>query len=291
MRSGANRMPERTESGPKRAADSRPLVVKVGGGNDTNLQATALELAALHAAGRRIVLIHGGNSELDRLSTALGNPPRFVTSPSGQVSRYTDERTLDAFMMTYPGKINTRLVEALQAAGANALGLSGVDGRLVVGTFKGSVRSAENGRVIILRGDNTGTVEKVNAELLELLLGSGYLPVLSPPAISHCNRAMNVDGDRMAAAVAAALGANELLLLSNVPGLLRDPSNEASLVSRVTLEEESAALSLAQGRMKAKVASATMAVRSGVTRAVIGDARGNRPVTDALNGNGTVFSC
>ena len=124
----------------------------------------------------------------------LGRPPKFVTSPSGYTSRFTDRETLEIFEMVYCGKVNKGIVERLQKLGVNAVGLSGLDGRIFEGKHKDKVRSVENGKTKVLRGDHTGTVEKVNTALLELLLENHYLPVLTPPGSSFQGIAVNVDG-------------------------------------------------------------------------------------------------
>lgn len=289
--------PTSPAAAPRGAADVGPaasagaVVVKVGGGDGVDLDAVCADVAALAADGTPVVLVHGGHAETDRLAHALGRPPTYVTSPSGHVSRYTDRAALEVFTMAYCGKVNKAVVERLQALGANAVGLSGLDGRLLVGRRKESVRSVEpNGRVRVLHGDHTGTVEEVNAALLRLLLGAGYVPVVCPPALSYEGVPINVDGDRAAAAVAAALGARALALLSNVPGLLEDPDDAATLVPRLSPADEERALALARGRMKRKVLAAYAALRAGVGRGVIGDARAGRPVARALSGEGTVLA-
>lgn len=267
-----------------------PVVVKVGGGAGIDMGSAVADVARLHARGRRVVLVHGGSDETNRLAEALGHPPRFVTSPSGRTSRYTDRRTLEIFEMAYCGKVNKAVVEGLQRAGANAIGLSGLDGRLLEGRRKGTVRSVEGGKVKLLRGDHTGTVDRVNVALLELLLDAGYLPVVTPPGVSEEGGAINVDGDRAAAAIAVALRAEALALLSNVPGLLRDPADRATLVQRVEAENPGDAEVWAQGRMKAKLDGAIRAVRGGVGCVILGDADAERPVTAALAGAGTVVA-
>lgn len=266
------------------------MVVKVGGSEGIDLNAVCDDVATMWRGGRRVVLVHGGSAETNRVSTLLGVPPRFVTSPGGHQSRFTDRATLEVFEMVYCGKVNKGLVESLQGRGVNAVGLSGLDGRLLEGRLKSTVRSVEDGRVLVLHGDHTGTVERVNAALLELLLDSGYLPVLTPPAVSFEGVAMNVDGDRAAAAVAVALGAEALVLLSNVPGLLREFPDESTLVERVDAAAPEAAMELAQGRMKKKVMGAVAAVQGGVGRVVLGDARAVEPVSRALRGRGTVVA-
>lgn len=267
-----------------------PVVVKLGGADGVDLGAVCADVAELHLSGLPMVLVHGGSAETNRVSAALGKPPRFVTSPSGHQSRFTDRATLEIFQMVYCGKINKGLVELLQRSGVNAVGLSGIDGRIFEGRRKASVRSVEAGKVRVLHGDFTGTVEKVNAGLVRLLLDAGYLPVLTPPAISYDGEAINVDGDRAAAALAVALGAPSLLLLSNVPGLLRSFPDEASLVRHVDVERMEEFMPLALGRMKKKLLGAAEAVAGGVARVVLGDARVGNPVSRALTGQGTVVA-
>ena len=140
----------------------------------------------------------------------------------------------------------------------------------------------------MLRGDHTGTVERVNTGLLTLLLENGYLPVLTPPGSSFEGTAINVDGDRAAAALAVAFQAEALLLLSNVPGLLHDFPDEISLIPEIPAREVESFMTFAQDRMKKKVLGAAEAVRGGVKRVIFGDARISQPVLAALSGRGTV---
>lgn len=266
------------------------IIVKVGGSSGIDYDAVCEDVAALHKGGQRLILVHGGSAETNRVAAALGHPPKFVTSPSGYTSRFTDRETLEIFEMVYCGVQNKGLVERLQRLGVNAVGLSGLDGRIFEGKHKDTVRSLEDGKVKVLRGDHTGTVERVNTELLTLLLENGYLPVLTPPGSSYEGVAVNVDGDRAAAALAVAFGAEALLLLSNVPGLLRDFPNESSLIAEISTGEVEMYLEFAHDRMKKKVLGAVEAVRGGVKRVVFGDARTSQPVSAALAGHGTVVS-
>jgi acetylglutamate/LysW-gamma-L-alpha-aminoadipate kinase len=235
------------------------------------------------------VLLHGGSHETNLLAEQLGHPPRFVTSPSGYSSRYTDRTTLEIFMMVYAGKVNKSIVERLQRLGVNAVGLAGLDGRLLEGKRKAAIRIMEDGKQKVLRDDWTGTVERVNTGLLTTLLDAGYLPVVAPLASSFDGEAINVDGDRAAAAVAAALRAETLLLLSNVPGLLRNFPDEASLITQIARAEVEDYLPVAQGRMKKKVLGAAEALSAGVGRVILGDARTPQPISRALAGTGTVI--
>jgi acetylglutamate/LysW-gamma-L-alpha-aminoadipate kinase len=264
------------------------IVVKVGGGAGIDYDALCADTAELTKAGQQLVLLHGGSHETNLLAERLGHPPRFVTSPSGYTSRYTDRETLEIFMMAYSGKVNKLIVERLQRLQVNAIGLSGLDGRLLEGKRKAAIRIVEDGKQKVLRDDWTGTVERVNAGLLAALLDAGCLPVLAPLASSYDGEAINVDGDRAAAAVGAALGAEALLLLSNVPGLLRDFPDESSLIARIARAEVEDFLPVAQGRMKKKVLGAAEALAGGVGRVILGDARVDRPISRALEGQGTV---
>jgi len=264
------------------------IVVKVGGGEGIDVAGVLEDVAELHQAGRRIVLLHGGSHETNEVATALGHPPRFITSPSGRTSRYTDRRTLDIFTMVYRGRINSHIVETLQARGVNAIGLSGADGRLLEGRRKATVRSVEGDKVKLLRDDHTGTIDRVNDALLQMLLDAGYLPVLTPPALSEDGVLINVDGDRAAGAVATALGAEALVILSNVPGLLRDVNDPASLVPLVDAHDPDAVTPYAQGRMRAKIDGAIRAVQGGVRQVVLASANAERPVHAALAGAGTI---
>ncbi len=266
------------------------IVVKVGGSAGINYDALCADVAQLWKQRQKMILVHGGSGETNRIAELLGHPPKFVTSPSGYTSRYTDRETLEIFEMVYCGKMNKGIVERLQRHGVNAVGLSGLDGRIFEGKHKDSVRSVEDGKIKILRGDHTGTVEKVNVGLLQLLLDNGYLPVLTPPGSSYEGVAINVDGDRAAAAVAVALKAEALLLLSNVPGLLRNFPDEASLIPHIPASDVETFMSFAQDRMKKKVLGAAEAVQGGVGKVIFGDARLEQSVQKALSGQGTVVS-
>ncbi len=265
------------------------LVVKVGGSEGVDFDAVCDDVAAIVAGGTRLVLVHGGSHETNRLSTALGHPPRFVTSPSGHTSRLTDRRTLEIFAMAC-GLVNAGVVERLQRLGVRAAGLSGLDGRVWEGRRKPAIRVIEGDRVRVARDDWTGVVERVDVALVGALLDAGLVPVLSPPAASYEGDAMNVDADRAAAATAVALGARELVILSNVPGLLSDPEDLSSLVREVPRDEIDGAMALARGRMRKKLLGAREAIEGGVGRVVLADARATRPIRSALGGEGTVIA-
>ncbi|MGD0447132.1 MAG: [LysW]-aminoadipate kinase [Candidatus Dormibacteria bacterium] len=260
-------------------------VVKIGG--SLELAGAGPLLAELAGFDGRLVVVHGAHLQLDRLSTLLGHPPRMVTSVRGEVTRYTDRETMDQFLMAYCGLVNKRLVEGLRREGADAIGLSAMDGGIATGRRKPDLRIVEGDRQRLLHDNHAGTIEAVDASLLRLLLDTARLPVLTPPAVSAQGEAINVDGDRLAAGVAIALGAQRLLILMNVPGLLRDPTDETSLIPRLHPDEIEAHLPLARGRARVKLLAARRALEGGVLAVVLGDGRGERPLTRALGGSGT----
>jgi len=265
------------------------LVVKVGGSEGIDLPAVCRDVASLFREGRPLVLVHGGSHRTNVVAEKLGHPPQFVTSVSGYTSRRTDRETLRIFEMVYCGEVNKTIVEMLQAEGANAVGLSGLDGRLLEGRRKAAIKIVQDGRRRVLRDDYTGTVDRVNVSLLRLLLDNGYLPVVTPPAISTESEAINVDGDRAAAMIAAALGAERLVILSNVPGLLREFPDESTLIRHIDPARAEESMAHAEGRMRIKVLGAVEALQQGVGQVIFADGRVEAPLRAALAGQGTVI--
>jgi acetylglutamate/LysW-gamma-L-alpha-aminoadipate kinase len=266
-------------------------VVKLGGTEGVDFSAICNDAAELLKQDKQLVFVHGGSSEANSLGESLGAPPKMITSPSGYTSRYTDRKTLEIFLMAVNGKVNSLLTEQLQMLGINAFGLCGLDGKLIQATRKDSVQSIENGKRKIIRDDYTGKIETINSELLMMLLNAGYLPVIAPVAVSEKGEALNVDADRAAAMVASALRAETLLLLTAVPGLMKNFPDESTLIRQLPQSQLSVASEAAQGRMKKKVLGAEEALKGGVSRVIIADGRIQNPISNALSGNGTVIQC
>jgi len=262
------------------------IVVKVGGAIGNAIDGVLDDLAT-HGD---FVLVHGGSKEVDRLGEALGRPPEYFTSPSGVVSRRSTPDHLEVVVMALAGKVQTEIVTGLAKRGVAAVGLSGTDGRLLLARRKEGAREVVDGRTLRVTNDLAGTVEQVNTELLGGLLRSGFAPVVGPPAITAQGDVVNVDADRVAADVAVALHADGLLLLTNVPGLLRDPNDPASLVARVDVDRFDEFLALAKGRMRKKLLAARAAREGGVGRVVIASSTGATPVVTALKGGGTAVT-
>ena len=262
------------------------LVVKVGGAAGNSLDAVLDDLA--HRSD--YVLVHGGSEEVDRLGTALGRPPEYYTSPSGVVSRKSDPAHLEVVVLALAGKVQTAIVAALAARGVRAVGLSGVDGGLLRAHRKEGARAVVDGKVLRVADDWSGTIDAADPALLRTLLAARLVPVVGPPAVTDRGEVVNVDADRAAAAIAVALDATDLLLLTNVEGLRRDPADPATLLTAVDRQAIDEVLPLAAGRMRKKVLAAQEALRGGVRRVVISSSQGPEPVGRALAGAGTVFS-
>jgi [amino group carrier protein]-L-2-aminoadipate 6-kinase len=263
------------------------IVIKAGGGTSLDVDAIVADIVALRSGGTELLLVHGGAQTTNQVAAALGHPPEFVASETGHVSRRTDRRTLEIFEMVYCGQLNKMWVEKLQRAGVNAVGLSGLDGRVFEGTRKDTLRIKVDGRRMVLRDDWTGTVEKVNTQLLRLLLGAGYFPVLTPPGASSAGEAINVDGDRAAAMVAGAFQAEALIILTDMPGLLRQFPDESTLIREIPRGEAGRFMQFAEGRMKKKVMGAVEAIEGGVKKVIFADGRVENPISAAIAGGGT----
>lgn len=265
------------------------IVIKIGGGAAINHRAVFGDLRRLLDQGERAIVVHGANHEMAEVSARLGHQPRMVRSVSGHESRYTDAEAMEIFQMVYCGKVNKTLVALCHALGINAVGLSGADGRLLYGRRKQAIRIVENGRRKLIRDDLSGKVESVNTELLTLLLDHRYVPLVCPPALSDEFQAINVDGDRAAAMVAAAMQAERLVILSNVPGLLRDRDDETTLIPEIPRGSIGDYQRFAQGRMRKKVMGATEALSRGVNEVIFADGRTAQPLAEALKGRGTLI--
>lgn len=261
------------------------LVVKVGGAAGNAVDPVLDELASRPD----YVLVHGGSGEVDRLGAALGRPAEYYTSPSGVVSRKSTPAHLEVLVLALAGAVQTRLVAGLAARGRGAVGLSGVDGGLLTARRKQGPRTVIDGRVVRVKDDRSGTLESVDPKILRVLLGAGFVPVVGPPAADAHGELLNIDADRVAAAVAVALGAESLVLLTNVSGLRRVPEDPNSVIGRVGRSDLGAVLPFAGGRMKKKVLAAQEALAGGVGSVVIASSRGKDPVARALAGAGTVF--
>lgn len=261
------------------------LVVKLSGSAGMDLQAACADLAAI-GRQRPLVVLHGASERTGQLCAARGIPVEMLTSPGGHSSRYTPPAVRDVFVEAANG-INGDIVQALSEHGSPAQGLTGQVA--IHGERKTALRAVVNGKVRVVRDDYSGSISHADAQPIHALLAAGVIVVL-PPLASSADGLLNIDGDRAAAAVAAAAGAQELVILSNVRGLYRRFPDPESFVAQVPRNQIDQAMEWAQGRMKRKVLSAQEAIEGGLKRVIIAHGGIQNPVSLALSGEGTVFS-
>jgi acetylglutamate/LysW-gamma-L-alpha-aminoadipate kinase len=227
----------------------------------------------------QLVLIHGGGDIVTEISIQLGHTPRFVTSPKGFKSRYTSKEESKIFTMVMAGKINKNIVNSLEKEGITSIGLTGLDAHLLKASRKKQlIIIDERGRKKLIKGGYTGKVEEVNSDILRMLLDNGIIPVLSPIATGENNEFLNVDGDRTAAAVASALKADRLILLTDVKGVRLNNK----YIPHLTLQEAEDAIKHIGAGMITKVYAALEAIKNGVEETMIASGFNENPVSSAL---------
>ena len=261
------------------------LLVKIGGGAALNLEGIAVDLAAVPGP---VVVVHGANALRDRLAARLGQHTRVITSVSGFDSVYSDDEAIDLLMLAYAGLANKRIVEHLQQHGRNAIGLTGLDGRLVSATRNKGIRVREGGKTLMVR-DRSGKPAAVNGVLLHWLLGEGYTPVITVPLIDETGTAVNAENDDVVVALQAVVHARHVVQLIEAPGLLADPSDPTSTLSRLSAGELERREAEATGRFKRKLHALAKLTGQGSPMVIIADGRVAHPVADALAGKGTII--
>jgi len=243
---------------------NRIIVVKYGGnalaGSDetTALQSFAQDVALLRAVGMKPVVVHGGGPQISAMMERLGKRPEFVGG-----LRVTDAETIEIASMVLLGNVNPQIVNAITAFGAQAVGVSGQDAALL------RVRQRDP------RLGFVGDIESVDASVVQSLLNDGSIPVIATIGSDGHGQAFNVNADTAAAAIAGALGAQKVIYLTDVPGILRDRNDVQSLVARATRPEiaEMIATGVIDGGMIPKVESCLHALDAGVPDAHILDGR------------------
>jgi len=261
------------------------MVVKAGGRALAQNRDRILNSIASRAS-RGIIFVHGGGDLVSEYSKRMGIEPKFVTSPQGIRSRYTDEKEIEVYNMVMSGKLNKEIVSYLEKQGVRAVGISGVDaGVLKAERKKKIVVVDERGRKRIMDGGYTGTIVSVNAELPRTLVEQGYVVVLSPVAIGSEGELLNVDGDQAAAAIARALRVELLVMLTDVDGLILD----GQLIREITPREARELLPRIGAGMNRKVMLAAEAVEAGVERCVICSGLSEEPLSALEQGYGTVI--
>lgn len=260
------------------------LLLKIGGGRGINIDGIAEDLATL---SHPVVVVHGANAWRDELAGKLGVTMEVVTSVRGYDSVLSTEQTMDVMLMSYAGLRNKRLVESFLRHGIPAVGLTGLDGRAVKGKRNPGIQ-CRMGDKLILRRDLSGKPRSTNAQLLRLLSGNGYVPVLTVPICDEQGFAISADNDDIVAALHADLHAATVVSLLEAPGFLKDPSDEASVLQRMTRTEVKQWEENSTGRIKRKLHAIRMLLDEYPTRVILADGRCPHPLREALDGHGTV---
>lgn len=237
------------------------VVVKYGGNAMINeqLKTQVMEdIVLLALIGVKPVLVHGGGPEISDLMARLGKKSEFVDG-----LRVTDKETVDIAQMVLAGKINKMLVNLLEMKGGKAMGISGMDGRLIEATAKDE------------RLGFVGNVTNVNGEVITDLLEKGYIPVVSTIGCDKEGNAYNINGDTAAACIAGALKADRMILMTDIAGILRDKDNPSTLIPEITVDEANKLQDegVIQGGMIPKVKCCIEAIKRGVENVVIMDGR------------------
>ncbi len=241
--------------------NDRVVVVKYGGNAMTNealKQAVMQDIVLLSLVGIKVVLVHGGGPEINAMLKKINKPSEFVNG-----LRYTDEETIDIVQMVLAGKVNKDLVQLLQQAGGKAMGLCGLDGKLI----QAEQLNPDLGFV--------GEITDVNPEVINTALSNGYIPVISTVAAGKNGEVFNINADTAAARIAAEMKASNLILLTDIKGLLEDKDDENTIIRTVGVSEVPYLKKegIITGGMIPKIDCCVEAVRRGVKKTNIIDGR------------------
>lgn len=258
------------------------IVIKIGGSVVDGLHPSTLADIKAIAEKEKLVFVHGGGKEVTSIATKLGKEQKFIVSPGGVRSRYTDKETAEIYTMVMSGKINKTIVGMLLRQGIKAVGIAGIDGSVLKAERKKKlVIVNEKGRKMAIDGGYTGKISDVDPSLVNKLVESGYVPVVSPIALSEDYDFLNVDGDRAAAYVAGGVKADKVIFVTNVNGLMLNEK----LVTGLTLEQAKDALPKIGFGMEKKVLACTEAIEMGVGEAIIASGQVDSPISSAIAHN------
>ena len=250
---------------------NKTFVVKLSGKvteEQDQLYALAEEITLLNQVGIHVAVIHGGGKQLTTTAERLGIAQRIVNG-----RRVTDADTLEVAKMVFAGQINMDIISALRRAGADTVGLSGVDGDIIQARRREiqKVLNQETGEVEMVDFGHVGDIVEINVRLLRLLLDNGYVPVISSLGADDQGNVYNINADTIAAEIAAHLEAEKLILLTDVDGILRERSDPTSRISRLTVDEAEALVKdkTVSAGMLPKIAAIARLIRRGVRSAHI----------------------
>ena len=250
----------------------KTVVIKYGGNAMINSElknSVIQDITLLKYVGMRPIVVHGGGPEITSVLNKLGKKTEFVSG-----LRVTDAETVSIAEMVLVGKINTEIVNLLNRNGSKAVGLSGKDADLIMAK-KHFAEVHENGKVSMVDIGFVGEVEKINTDILNTLLDSGYIPVIAPIGVGKSGESYNINADYVAGEVAGALGAEKLLMLTDVEGIYRDYKDKSSFISSLSLVEAQKMIAegCIGGGMIPKVETCIKALEGGTGKTHIIDGR------------------
>jgi len=233
---------------------------------------TARDTVLLKYVGMQPMVVHGGGPEISRSMSKIGKEPRFIGG-----LRVTDQETMDIVTMVLVGKINTEIVAHIGLHGGKGVGISGKDNLLLKARKRSPqiVVDQETGDEILVDLGLVGEIESINPELLDVLTENDYIPVISPIGVDEHAKTLNLNADTVAGEVAAQVGAEKLIILTDVPGILTDPTDPGSLIRKASIMEVQDLIDqgIVKDGMLPKVATCVNALEKGVKSAHIIDGR------------------
>ena len=247
----------------------KKILIKYGGHamvDDEAKSSTARDTVLLKYVGMKPLIVHGGGPEISRSMDKLGKEPKFIKG-----LRVTDEETMEIIEMVLVGKISTEIVSELIKHDGQAISLSGKDSSLIFAHKKGTSKIDEE----VVDLGLVGEVDCVNTDLLDMFLENNYIPVISPVGIAKDGTSLNLNADTAAGEVASAVGAEKLIILTDVPGVLRDPEDPDSLIQKIRIDEIPGLIEegIISGGMIPKIETCVKAIENGVESCHIIDGR------------------
>jgi acetylglutamate/LysW-gamma-L-alpha-aminoadipate kinase len=264
------------------------IVIKIGGSIVEGLHPSTIDDIKNLLKDEKLVIVHGGGKEVTNIGNKLGKEQRFIVSPTGVRSRYTDKETAEIYTMVMSGKINKSIVRMLLNNSIPAVGISGIDGATIKAERKKKlIILNENGRKMAIDGGYTGKIKSVESSLIQILLTNNFVPVISPIALSEDIDFLNVDGDRAAAYIAGSLQADKVIFITNVNGLILN----GELVKNMNYDKAKESIPKIGYGMEKKVLACTESLEMGVKETIIASGNVENPISTAIShSNCTVIS-
>ncbi|CAD7771361.1 [LysW]-aminoadipate/[LysW]-glutamate kinase [Candidatus Methanoperedenaceae archaeon GB37] len=241
------------------------MVIKVGGHaivDESIMDQIVQDVVLLHFIGVRPVIVHGGGPEITEKMRLMGKKSEFFAG-----LRITDDETLEIARMVLVGNVSSKIVSLINQHGGRGLGLYGGDGGLILARKVEPMTVSVEGEEHRVDLGWVGETERIDPEILLLTTGHGYIPVVSPIAVDGRGNHLNVNADDVAGEIASALGARKLIMLTDVPGVLRDPQDGKTRISQIATSEIEALIrdEIVTGGMIPKIRAASLAIESGVS--------------------------